>query len=80
MHGDDMLCGYENSNAGEILFAERRMPQANAESELARLTNVEAEKAPAGRAQSGRRSIWRSPGRKTQIIGAQSQDWPRMFR
>jgi hypothetical protein len=36
VHGDDMLCGYENSNAGEILFAERRMPQANAESQRLR--------------------------------------------
>src|SRR5207245_6838694 len=60
VHGDHMHCGYENSNAGE---------QANAESGLAGLTasrlNGSRAKSACGRA----RSICRSPGRKTQIIG-----------
>jgi hypothetical protein len=56
------------------------MPKASWQGSQTSRLNGSREKAPAGRAQSGRRSIWRSPGRKTQIIGAQSQDWPRMFR
>jgi hypothetical protein len=53
----------------------KRMSQAHAEGGAARLTNAEAERLASEirlrRAHSGRRSICRSPGCKTQIIGTQ---------